>query len=179
MGNVIKKLVEYEVIITVTVILVAVAASFDASAAAKVTRITDDWKDDTDLSNAHVRFSWAASIGWIVVVLAIIAAILLGILTVLTEGLDFEIILAIMPVVVIIFVMTLGGIGLLSAWATFDVIKSPLDDDQDATVNGIIATSLSLGTIIAVVAFYLIKKYLEKRKKQKTVDTELDVLKSL
>lgn len=179
MGNVIKKLVEYEVILTISVILVAVAASFDASAAAKVTRITDDWKDDDDLSNAHKRFSWAASIGWIVVAIAIVVAILLIILTVLTEGLDFEIIAALMPIVVIIFVMTLIGIGFLSAWATFDVIKSSIDDDQDVTVNGLIATALSLGTIIAVVAGYLIKKYMAKRKKDETVKTELEVLKAL
>ena len=179
MGNVIKKLVEYEVILTISVILVAVAASFDASAAAKVTRITDDWKDDDDLSNAHKRFSWAASIGWIVIGIAIVAAILLIIATILLGGLDLEVIPFIMPPVVIIFVTTLAGIGFLSAWATFDVIKSSIDDDQDATVNGLIATVLSLGTIIAVIAGYLIKKYMAKRKKDKTTDTELKVLQSL
>ena len=190
MGNIIEKIVKDVTIIVVVILLIAITAGFDASAAAKITRADSNWNDDDNLSSAHSKLSWAASVGWITIAILIIVIILVIVAVAVTGGLDVELVPLILLPTEAILIIVLILLGVLSAWGAIDITKANLSDDQGAFSAALIATFASAGAVIGVI-LYIIGKFIysrhEKNKakeeaaaaKQSNIDNEKEILAGL
>ena len=159
-------------LLLISVILVAVVASYAAAGASRITSNTD-WRNNPNLASAHTKLSWAASVGWIYVSLIIILIILLIVFAAtgvidfgLSDVLEVQSLPAILNFVNISTVIVLLIIGILSAIGTAEING----DTQGAKSKALTATLLSLGTIGLVIIYYIVNYFIKEMQKRKRIE---------
>jgi hypothetical protein len=180
-------IIEDLVIFLIAIALVALTASYAATAAAHITNIPD-WASNPKLASAHKYLSWAASVGWIFIGLVIAVIVLLIILAItgifdfgLSDIIEASILPTILSLINFLMVGVLLTIGILSAIGTYDIDQSGVSSPELtlARSKALIATLVSLGVLGLLLIYYVVSSIIKSRQKKKRAEQEAAGLEKL
>lgn len=180
-------IIEDLVIFLIAIALVALTASYAATAAAHITNIPD-WASNPKLASAHKYLAWAASVGWIFIGLVIAVIVLLIILAItgifdfgLSDIIEASILPTILSLINFLMVGVLLTIGILSAIGTYDIDQSGVSSSELtlARSKALIATLVSLGVLGLILIYYIVSSVIKSRQKKKRAEQEAAGLEKL
>jgi hypothetical protein len=169
MSSFFGELIKGVAIFVVVIVLVAVTASYAAAAASAITNISG-WSSNSKLASAHKYLSWAATVGWIYIGIAI-AAIVLAIIFI---ELGPEILPTILALTNLLTVGVLIATGVLSAIGTNYIDQAGSKDPAATTARNkaLVASIVSIGSLGIVLIYYIIMFFVNRYYRQKAAKEE-------
>jgi TRAP-type C4-dicarboxylate transport system permease small subunit len=159
------------IVFVIVIALVAITASYAAASAKAITDISN-WANDPKLAAAHKYLSWAASIGWIYIVILIVIIVLL----IIFIEVAYSLVSTIVAFANVATVLVLLAIGILAAIGTTYIRQSSASGTDVAKNKALVASIVSLGSLALLIVYYIISYSVKYYNHQKDIREQAEAL---